>query len=243
MGNTNAAAAAASGVATPGSGGESPGFNSLVRASVTEQSDSSRSSLSVSASTPGAADPTAQAGPATAASFGASGPAGTPTGLLRPAAAGPPGGAADEQAGAGSGASVFNLGSYYAGGAPAGASGGREAAGPDVRLNGSRRSTSTSVDVWQPAGRKGEGRGGQREPPAPALRGLVTRPELALCLLTEVRGVLPLGECCPGGVLPCRVVQPTGLCLEGLALLQSVTCAAPCPARGQHVPCWWLKRY
>eukprot|EP00775_Hariotina_reticulata_P013221 gene13221-13351_t len=187
LGNSNAATAAASTAATPGSGGDSPGFNSLVRHSVTEQSDSSRSSLSISASTPpGATEQSAQAGAGAAGSFGSIVPAGAAAGLPRSATAGPRVVAAGEQAGDGSGATVLNLGSYYAGGAPAGGAGGREAAGTDLGLSGSRRGTSASVDAWQPSGRKGEGRGGQREPPAPALRGLVTRPELALCLLTEV---------------------------------------------------------
>jgi hypothetical protein len=50
--------------------------------------------------------------------------------------------------------------------------------------------------VWL-AGAGGIGRNSPRptrEPPSPMLRGLVTRPELALCLLTEVRAILCLNS-------------------------------------------------
>lgn len=148
------------------------GQGTTVRRSITEQSDSTRSSLSLTGqgSTAGVGGATDQ---------GATSPfaAGEGSGLTapRPIAVGASGANAGGAAGAGSYFSSAQ--SPGASGAPIGAAAGALAQDdPAVWASGHE---GRQCDANQP----------DAEPASPGLRGLVTRPELALCLLTEVRSI------------------------------------------------------
>lgn len=172
--------------------GGGAGGDAASRRSAADASDSSRSSLSL---TPGQGSTTAGPGHDLGGQPGSSSSLSASTGSLTaaaPAAAGPPGtpprpinvgarggnaGAASTELSSGGAPAGLDLSTYFGsspaaagpGGGGQGPGGGSWAAGSGRLPSGSRRATAS-----------------QRLPGSPVLRGLVTRPELALCLLTEV---------------------------------------------------------
>lgn len=166
---------------------------SNIRRSMTDHSDSTRSSLSISGQNSstalgGAAEP----GSTSPAAAGAA--VGLPSVVPLPRPINTKGGgtagvatsgefASSATAGApASGNNSFNLGSYFSTGQ----------AGADAQIAAVAGVSAQDEPAGWSSSRETDRRGGSPQPPkepaSPALRGLVTRPELALCLLTEVRG-------------------------------------------------------
>lgn len=164
----------------------------------TEQSDSTRSSLSITGqgSTAAGADGSGAGAAAAAlsastnlvAAAGAGAAAGSASATL-PQAVNVGGGRAGPSSSteytAAGGNGAFSLGSYYGTGL-----------GP-TNIREQRSGVLSDDGGWGTVGQAGLGDRGRRpsrqatrEPPSPVLRGLVTRPELALCLLTEVSAQL-----------------------------------------------------
>lgn len=209
------------GMGLAGAAALSQGGAPNLRSSVTDQSDaSSVSSISASGQAPGSVSgseqtgmPAAVAGSSTSLGglagvsvssttpVGGSGPRGGAGGLAAASGsyAGPgflanwsSGGAANPAAAAGSsgfggsselGAAGLNLSLYYGSKpTPTGLLGGQRGSGVAAAL---REEVAWGIGRNSPRP--------TREPPSPVLRGLVTRPELALCLLTEVGGVGDMG--------------------------------------------------
>lgn len=165
---------------------------SNIRRSMTDHSDSTRSSLSISGQNsttaiggqdPGSTSPATGAVPASVVALTVT--AATPRPINTkggPAGVGTNGEFASNATSVpASSSNGFNLGSYFGTG-PAGDA--NQAAAAAGGMPG-----QDDPALW--SSREADRRGGSPQPPkepaSPALRGLVTRPELALCLLTEVR--------------------------------------------------------
>jgi hypothetical protein len=180
--------------------GQQLGGNGQRASAADQHSDSARSSLSITGQTNSSVTGDAAAQQAAATPAAAAGASSSNT-LTAEAAGGAAAAAGSISAtlpravnvhGSGSnaagGSSSFSLGSYYG-------------LNSSCRDQGQTGQTVSDDGGWgasaQAAAAGGLGDRGRRgsrqvtrEPPSPVLRGLVTRPELALCLLTEVRASL-----------------------------------------------------
>jgi hypothetical protein len=166
-------------------------------AAADQHSDSARSSLSITGQTNSSITGDAAATPAAAAGLNAS------SSSVTAAAAG----AASISATLPRAANVRSSGSNAAGGSSSFSLGSYYGLGSSSRDPGQTGQTVSDDGGWgasAPASAAAGGIGDRarrgsrqvtREPPSPVLRGLVTRPELALCLLTEVGAVLA-SACC-----------------------------------------------
>jgi hypothetical protein len=201
------------GMGLAGAAALSQGGAPNLRGSVTDQSDaSSVSSISASGQAPGSVTGSEQTG-MPAAVAGSSTSLGGLTGISASSTtpfggSGPRGGAVGPSAASGSYAGTGFLANWSSGGAANPAAAGTSGFGGSSDLGaaglklslyyGSKRTATGLLGGQRGSGVAaalreeaawGIGRNSPRptrEPPSPVLRGLVTRPELALCLLTEV---------------------------------------------------------